>query len=187
LTRFEEVFVHVFGVIFLLFRIWIVEFKLVEELQFRRRYFSRFFSYYLCLALAFGLGFWPFNVMVMVAFPILVITSIWDINFFRRFGSQDYWKTNRSWGIIERSTMHPPVVVVAIYMILTGARNYIQPPNLFVMAIIIFGLVLPFFLLDVRWSKRYKWPEAVMVLGLIIASSGSLLAAEAILWGVPIW
>jgi hypothetical protein len=176
-----------FGVSFLIFRIWIVEFKLVEELQFRRRYFSRFFSYYTCLALVFGLGFWPFNVMVMVAFPILVVTSMWDVNFFRRISSQDYWRTNRRWGIIERGTMHPPVVVVAVYMILMDARNYIQPPNLVLMAIIIIGLFLPFFFLDVRWTKRYKWPQALIVIGLIIASGVSLLVAESLFWGVPIW
>lgn len=180
-------FILILGIVFLIFRIWIVEFKLAEQLQFRRRYFSRFFSYYTCLALVFGLEFWPFNVMVMVAFPILVVTSIWDINFFRRISSQEYWKTKRKWGIIERATMHPPVVVVAIYMILMGAQNYIQPPNLILMVIVVIGLFLPFFLVDVRWTERYKWPEAIIVIGLLIASGSSLLVAEALLWGVPIW
>lgn len=180
-------FIHILGFIFLFFRIWIVEFKLVEEFQFRRRYFSRFFSYYTCLALVFGLGFWPFNVMVMVAFPILVVTSMWDVNFFRRIRSQDYWEKNRRWGMLERSTMHPPVVIVAVYMILMDARNYILPPNLILMALVVIGLFLPFFLFDVRWTERYKWPEALIVIGLIIASGVSLLVAEAVLWGVPIW
>jgi len=181
------VLINIAGFIFLIFRIWIVEFKLVEELQFRRRYFSRFFSYYTCLALVFGLGFWPFNVMLMVAFPILVVTSIWDINFMRRFTSQEYWANNRKWGLVERITLHPPVVVVAIYMILMDARNYIQAPNLILMTLIVIGLFIPFFLLDTRWTKRYKWPEAMIVIGLIIASGVSLLVAEAILWEVPIW
>jgi len=176
-----------FGVCFLLFRVWIVEIKLIKELQFRRRYFSRFFSYYMCLALAFDLSFWPFNVMVMVAFPILLVTSIWDINFMRRFSSQDYWSANRKWGLVERITLHPPVVIVAIYMILMDARNYIQPPNLVMMAIVVIILFLPFFLLDVRWTKRYKWPEALIVIGLMVSSGVSLLLAETILWGVPIW
>ena len=180
-------FLSIIGFTFLLFRIWIVEFKLVNELQFRRRYFSRFFSYYTCLALVFSLGFWPINVMVMVAFPILVVTSIWDINFVRRFRFQDHWKTNRRWGIVERGTLHPPVVVLAVYMILTDARIYIQSPNLILMVLVVIGLFLPFFLLDVRWTERYKWPEALIVIGLIIASGVSLLVAEAILWGVPIW
>ena len=176
-----------FGVAFLLFRIWIVEVKLVEELDFRRRYFSRFFSYYSALALAFGLLFWPFNVMVMVAFPILVVTSIWDINFYRRFNSQPYWEKNRRWLLVERTTLHPPVVILAIYMIFAGARNFIEPPNLLFMVITVVILFLPFFLLDVRWTKRYKWPEALIVIGLMLGSGLSLLLAEAILWGVPVW
>lgn len=180
-------FIFILGILLLLFRIWIVEFKLVKELQFRRRYFSRFFSYYTCFALVFGLGFWPFNVMVMVAFPILVVTSIWDINFFRFVNSQEYWDTNRRWGIVERITLHPPVVVVSIYMILMDARNYIQPPNLILMTVVIIGLLLPFFLADVRWTERYRWPQAIFIIGLFIASGVSLLVAEAIMWGVPIW
>ena len=176
-----------FGACFLFFRIWIVEFKLIEELQFRRRYFSRFFSYYTCLALAFGLIVWPFNLMVMVAFPILVVTSIWDINYIRRFRSQEHWANSWRWGLIERLTLHPPVVLVAIYMILMGARNYIEPPNLILMVMVVIVLFLPFFLIDVRWTKRYKWPEALIVIGLMVGSGVSLLLAEAILWGVPIW
>ena len=175
------------GIVFLLFRVWIVEVKLVDELEFRRRYFSRFFSYYTALALAFGLLFWPFNVMVMVGFPILIVTSIWDVNFFRRFNSQTYWEKNRRWLLVERITLHPPLVVLAIYMIIAGARNFIEPPNLVLMALSIVVLYLPFFLLDVRVTKRYRWPQALIVIGLLVGSAVSLLLAEAILWGVPIW
>lgn len=175
------------GVILLIFRIWLVEIKLIEELQFRRRYFSRFFAYYNCLSLALGLTAYPFNIMVMLAFPILLVTSIWDINFFRRFRSQTYWTKNRRWVLIERLTLHPPIVILAIFMILDGARKYIQPPSLVLMVVTVIILFIPFFLLDVRWTKRYKWPEALIVIGLIIASGVSLLIAEAILWSVPIW
>ena len=177
----------ILGIVFLLFRIWLDEIKLVDELQFRRRYFSRVFSYYTCLALVFGLLAYPFNIMVMVAFPILIVTSIWDINFFRRFNSQTYWKKNRRWLLIERLTMHPPVVIVALFMMFNGAKNYIQPPNLAIMALIITILFTPFFIFDKRWTKRYKWPEALIVIGLIISSSLSLMIAEALLWGVPLW
>jgi hypothetical protein len=189
--RFEEVVFHeiaVFiGITLLLFRVWLVEIKLPEELQFRRRYFSRFFAYYTCLALAFGLSLYPLNIIVMVAFPILLVTSIWDINFYRRFNSQTYWTKNRRWVLIERLTMHPPVVLVALFMILNGARNYIEPPNLLLMVLSVALLFIPFFLLDERWTKRYKWPEALLVIALMLASGLSLLLALAFLWGVPIW
>jgi len=188
--RFEEVVFHEFavfiGFFLLLFRIWLDEVKLPEELQFRRRYFSRFFAYYACLALAFGLSLYPLNIMVMVAFPILVVTSVWDINFYRRFSSQTYWTKNRRWMLIERLTLHPPVVLLALFMILNGARNYIEPPNLVLLVVPVILLFTPFFLFDVRWTKRYKWPEALIVIGLMFASGISLLLAEAFLWGVPI-
>ncbi|MFW9869972.1 MAG: hypothetical protein ACFFEL_10135 [Candidatus Thorarchaeota archaeon] len=179
--------ISLLGIGFLLFRIWIVEVKLRKELEFRRRYFSRFFSYYACLALVFELRFWPVNVMVMVAFPILLVTSIWDVNFMRRFKSQDHWANSWRWGFIERLTLHPPVVLLAIYMIFMGARNYIEPPYLILMALIIVILYLPFFFLDVRVTKRYKWPQAVLIIGLLVSSGVSLVIAEAFIWGVPVW
>jgi len=181
------VILNIIGLALLIFRIWIAEIKLKEELQFRRRYFSRFFSYYTCLALVFGLMVFPFNIMVMLAFPILVVTSIWDINFVRRFNSQPHWGEKKRWAILERATLHPPVVIVAIYMILTGARNYIQSPNLLIMALTAIILFLPFFIIDERWTKRYKWPEALIVIILMIGSGTSLILAEAFLWGVPVW
>ncbi len=177
----------VFGFGLLAFRIWLVEVKLREELQFRRRYFSRFFAYYACLALAFELTALPFNSMVMVAFPILIVTSVWDVNFYRRLDTQPYWSAKKRWAILERLTLHPPVAILAIYMIVTGARHYIQPPNLVVFVVSVVVLFIPFFLVDERWTKRYKWPEALVVIGLVILSGLSLLIAEAVLWGVPIW
>ncbi len=175
------------GISFLVFRIWLVEIKLVDELQFRRRYFSRFFGYYGCLALVFGLGFYPFNIMVMIAFPILLVTSIWDVNFYRRFSTQAYWTKNRRWVLVERLTLHPPIVIIALFMIFNDARNYIQPPNLVIMVVSVLILFIPFFLLDERWTRHYKWPEALIVIGLIVSSGISLLLAEILLWGVPLW
>jgi hypothetical protein len=123
----------------------------------------------------------------MIAFPILIVTSIWDINFYRRVNTQPYWSTKKGWAILERSTLHPPVVILALYMIFTEARNYIESPNLAFLLISVFILFTPFFLVDERWTKRYKWPEALIVIGLLIMSSVSLLIAESVLWGVPIW
>lgn len=177
----------ILGFALLIFRLWIVEIKLKEELQFRRRYFSRFFAYYACLALLFGLQSYPFNIIMIIAFPILIVTSVWDINFYRRFNSQEHWQKNRKWGVIERITLHPPVVIIAIYIILTGARNYIEPPNLVILVLVVIGLFSPFFIFDERWTKRYRWPQALIVIGLVIMSGVSLLIAEAVLWGVPIW
>ena len=177
----------IFGFIFLISRIWLVEVKLKEELQFRRRYFSRFFSYYAWLALTFSLMAFPFNLMIMLAFPILVVTSVWDINFYQKLNSQSYWAENKKWAILERLTMHPPVVIIAIYMILTDARNYILAPNVVIMIITALILFSPFFIVDERWTKRYKWPEALVVIGLMIVSGASLIIAEVILWGIPIW
>jgi uncharacterized membrane protein len=72
-------------------------------------------------------------------------------------------------------------------MIFTGASNFIKSPNLIMLVSYVIILFTPFFLADERWTKRYKWPEALIVIGLVIMSGASLIIAEAVLWGVPIW
>ncbi len=146
----------VIGISFLLFRLWLVEVKLPDELQFRRRYLSRVINYYTALALAFSLSSVVLNLIVMISFPILLVTTSWDIKFYRRFRSRDYWKKNRRWVLLESLTLHPPVFGVGLAMILVGAEPLIRAPNLlFILAAAVL-MYVPFFLFDARWTDRYN-------------------------------
>ncbi|MEM2143138.1 MAG: hypothetical protein QXQ81_07785 [Candidatus Thorarchaeota archaeon] len=175
------------GVIFLAFRLWLVERKLVEELQFRRRYTSRFISYYTALATALALNCYVLNLVVMMSFPILLVTVGWDIRFYRRFSSRNYWHKNRTWLIVERLTLHPPVVILALLMIYLGAESYIRAPTLITIGLATLLLYVPFFLFDERWRSRYLWPQAIVVIALFTGSMLSMMIAQAFLWGVPLW
>jgi hypothetical protein len=123
----------------------------------------------------------------MITFPILLVTPAWDFNFYRQFSSRTYWKKNKSWVLVERLTLHPPVIVIAACMLVIGAQSYILASNLlFILAAAIL-LYTPFFLVDERWTKRYNWPQAPTVIFLVGASSLGMALAQAILWGVPLW
>ncbi|TFG34863.1 hypothetical protein EU527_01435 [Candidatus Thorarchaeota archaeon] len=175
------------GIVFLLFRIWLVEFRLVDELQFRRHYLSRFMNYYAGLALSFGLTINILNIIVIISFPILVVTVGWDINFYRNFRIRTYWTKNKRWMLLERLTLHPPVFLLGLLMIIVGAQSYIRPSNLLFIGLAAILLYIPFFLFDVRWRERYSWPQALTIIMLVGLSSLSLAIAEFILWGVPLW
>ena len=147
----------IIGVSFLIFRIWLTEFKLKEELQFRRHYLSRFLNYYYCIALISSFTWDIFNFVLISETIALIIAFIgWDIPFFIRFRKKKYWQKNKAWLIIERATLHPPMIGTVIWMIFSGLKSFVDSSNLILIIIItiILGL-FPYFLFDQRWTKKY--------------------------------
>jgi len=147
----------IIGVSFLIFRIWLTEFKLRDELQFRRHYLSRFLNYYYCLALISSFTWDIFNFVLISETIALVIAFIgWDIPFFIKFHKQNHWDKNRVWLIIERATLHPPMIVTVILMYIKGLKTFVDSSNLIILIIltIILGLI-PYFLLDRRWTTNF--------------------------------
>ncbi len=147
----------IIGVSFLIFRIWLTEFKLRAELEFRRHYLSRFLNYYYCIALISSFTWDIFNFILISETIALIIAFIgWDIPFFIKFNKQDHWQKNKTWLIIERATLHPPMIGTVIWMLFSGLRSFVDSSNLILIVIItlILGL-LPYFLFDQRWTKKY--------------------------------
>lgn len=169
--------ISVIGAIFLVFRIWLTNFKLQDELEFRRYYVSRFLNYYFCLAMVLAFQNEIFNIMIITVLPMMVISLVgWDSLFFVKFKKRTYWKKNHGWLIIERLTLHPPIVTVAIWMIITGIHNFFTlPPTIwpFISGGILFYGV--FFLLDERITKKYIPPTgANMVFGSLVSFIGMI-------------
>ena len=147
----------VIGVCFLIFRIWLTEFRLKDELQFRRHYLSRFLNYYYCIALISSFTWDIFNfVLISETFALIIALIGWDIPFFIKFNKKNHWEKNRGWLIIERATLHPPMIGTVIWMYLSGLKTFVDSSNLVIIIIIslILGL-LPYFLFDQRWTKKY--------------------------------
>ena len=148
----------IIGVLFLIFRIWLTEFKLKDELQFRRHYLSRFLNYYYCLALISSFTWEIFNFMLISETIALIVAFIgWDLPFFIKFKKNShYWEKNRAWMLIERATLHPPMIGTVIWMFFSWLKSFVDTSNLFLIIIftIILG-ILPYFLFDERWTKKY--------------------------------
>ena len=162
------------GFAFFIFRFWLSTFKLKDELQFRRFYVSRLVNYYFCFSIIFNLKNPIFNVILAVCFPAMVFTSTWDVNFYRRFKRRTYWKKNRGWLLVERMTMHPPILIGGLFIYLTGIWNYVIPTSqggliIFVIAILFFYPSCYF--LDVRLRKRYEWPNGRDLLLVMVIST----------------
>ncbi len=147
------------GIVFLIFRIWITEFKLREELQFRRHYLSRFLNYYYGVALLWGFTANLFNFILIADWLPMIIAFIgWDMPFFIKFKRRTYWENekNRVWLLIERATLHPPMIGTIIWMIFNGLHSYVDASHLVIYTLIGSVFVfLPWFLLDHRWTKNY--------------------------------
>jgi hypothetical protein len=147
----------VIGVCFLIFRIWLTEFKLKEELEFRRHYLSRFLNYYYCLTLISSFTWDIFNfVLISETFGLIIALIGWDIPFFIKFNKQNHWQKNKVWLIIERATLHPPMIGTVIWMYISGLKSFVDSSNLILLVIItiILGL-FPYFLFDRRWTKNF--------------------------------
>ena len=164
------------GVFFLIFRIWLAEFKLVEELQFRRHYLSRVVNLFVCLAIVMGFTSIIFNTVVIVCFPVMILTFVWDFNFFRMFGKRSYWKDpkNKKWVLIERLTLHPPILLIGLWMYIVGITGQIEwiprEESFYPYVIAMFLVYTSFFVFDERWTKRYNYPQAVIMICLMVGS-----------------
>ncbi len=147
------------GIVFFIFRFCLSTFKLKDELQFRRFYVSRLVNYFFCFSIIFNLQNPVFNVILAVCFPAMIFTSTWDVNFYRGFRGRTYWKKNKGWLLIERMTMHPPILIGGFFIYLTGIWNYVPPRDLLVFAIGILIVYPSSYFLDIRLRKRYEWPN----------------------------
>lgn len=152
-------FFPIVGIIFISFRIWLVLFKIKDELQFRRFYVSRLVNFCFCIMLIFNFQSSIFNVIVAICFPAMIFTSLWDVNFYKTFKSRDYWEKNKYWVLIERLTMHPPILIGGLSLYLLGLQNFVPPNNLIPFFLGILIVYPSSFLLDIRLRKRYNWPN----------------------------
>jgi hypothetical protein len=100
-----------------------------------------------------------FNVIVAVCFPAMIFTSLWDVNFYKGFKSRTYWEKNKNWVLIERLTMHPPILVGGLSLYIIGLKNFIPNNNIIPFLLGILIVYSTSFLLDIRLRKKYNWPN----------------------------
>ncbi len=166
----------ILGWIMLIFRIWLAEFKLKDELQFRRHYLSRFVNLYMWIALILNLESYTFNLIVITCFPVMIVTSFWDIKFYTNFKKRDYWEKNKMWLLVERLTLHPPMLILGLFFYISGILPYFNySRGVWPVIIAISFVYLAFFLLDKRWTEKYNYPQSKIMISMMILSTAITL------------
>ena len=176
----------IIGLLYLTFRLWLDEVKLRKELDFRRRYLSRIANYCFSIAMIYNFESMVFNMIVSTSMIALWFAFFrWDFRFYKRFRTGGEiasipveTKSQKVWMIIERLTLHPPILIMGSIPFFTGLRTFalgnVASHDLGVQVIsILFACVLffgAFFFLDARWADRYQWPTAkLMLIGIIVS------------------
>jgi hypothetical protein len=143
---------------------------------------SRFVNYHLFIAVLFAFRSAIFNAIVIACFPVMILTTVWDINFYKQFRTRNYWTKNRGWLVVERLTLHPPILIVGGWIYVTGilnplgfARFLFPEVGLFAIAIAMPLVYVPFFLWDNRWVRRYNWPQAPIMITIMSCANLALI------------
>ena len=144
-----QILLPLFGVVFLIFRIWICEVRLKDLLDFRRHFLSRFASYYFCIALILDLRNEIFNFIVLGSIPILTIAFLtFDIPFFVKFHKDPgVDEESKFWLYIERIMLHPPILIMGYIVYAFHPRILIpsiQFPSVLIAVIIVFTTYIIF-------------------------------------------
>lgn len=160
----STLFNFLLGSVYLIFRLWLVEFKLKEELEFRRHYLSRMLAYFTGLVILFDYKNMLMNFIIISALPVVIVSILgWDSLFFVKFNKRTYWKKNKGWLIIERITMHFPMAAIGILLYIWGlpTLSIIEVLQLAIYTIPV--LYMWFWVVDKRWSERYIWPTGLNI------------------------
>ncbi|MCP4764150.1 MAG: hypothetical protein GY870_20425 [archaeon] len=160
IIRIMNAIFMIIGCTMLLVRVWLLEYKLKEQLGYRGRYISRFLNYFFWGAMMCSFENTVLNLILVVAFPFMLISLIsFDIRFFNdvikkidtRIGT-----VNIGWMTLERITLHTPMVIVGFIWFIPNLHNYIPGPDIYsVIAGIIFA-VGSYMLFDHRWVEKEK-------------------------------
>ncbi len=171
----------IFGTSILLLRIWLLEYKLKEELGYRGRYISRFLNYFYWAAMMCSFENLVLNLILAVDFPFMLISLVsYDIRFFsdviqkkeERIGNKKI-----GWMTLERITLHTPMVITGLTWYIMGLHSIIPGPNIYS---VIAGTILSvgsYILFDHRWIEREKLGYILFV-GIWI----SIVAVVSVLW-----
>lgn len=166
-----SIFFIITGIIFLVFRLWLTEVKLFDDLGFKRRYISRIVNLYFWIAVIFSFKNIIFNIIVFASAPILVVTMIWDGAFYLQCMRRRESMNNLTWQVAERITLHIPVVMGGVYMVMNGAHNFVNAGSGYAPVLGALLLVIPpYVVLDERWKSSYNWPHGIVILLLIVVT-----------------
>ncbi len=164
---FALILVGIFGIIF---RIWLTEIKLKEQLKYERFFLSRFLVLYCFGAMMLNFKLEVFNLIVTASFPMMFLCIfIFDIPFFYKIkhgesvlpqGGQYSPEKIDIWVILEKITLHIPIVILGLYFYSQGLKTVVFPSlKISTFVIVLFLVFIPFIFIDPRILKKRDWPD----------------------------
>ena len=113
----------ILGIAFLLFRIWIVEYKLKDYLGYATTNISRTTLYFYSFSIILGFQLTIFNMGYFVAMPMFLLLFFWNDlpdlknQIINRENEQDWLYI-----ILEKLTLHFPIIIHTFYWIFSNQR-----------------------------------------------------------------
>ena len=135
-------FIRLLGLFYLIFRLVLTERILVDELGFQRRFMSRNLNIFLALAWITDYHAQVFSFIVLVAYPVMILSFITsDIRFFKRYHDKTHFMqvtphNKHKWLLIERITLHVPLIITGWWMFHKGLQFFFSRNTLFEVALI---------------------------------------------------
>ncbi len=159
------------GIIYFVFRFWLTEYQIAEELGFKRFYISRMINLYFAVALILDLHNMIFNIIIFASSPIVLVTMFWDWKFYFKSIRGNGAMPKKWWQFAERITLHVPILCAGAFFAIDGAQKYVNLNEGYSpLAYAALLILLPYFILDERWKRRYNWPDGIIILFLIAAA-----------------
>ena len=163
------------GFVGLALRIWLTEVKLRDILGTKRFHLSRFCSYFFLLAMIWSFNNSVFLLITIYSAPAMLLSFfIFDIPFLIR--DVPRLTRYRGWQIIERLTVHIPIVVYGVYFYFTAPLlTYFQLLTIINFFLGIALTAIPLLVLDPRIRKREDWPRGpALLIGMVLAIIGNV-------------
>ena len=171
----------IFGAIFFIFRIWLCEVKLAEPLDYRRHYVSRFLTYYYAIAMVLSFENAFFNIVIAASVPaMIVIFFTFDFVYIRDMTGKRVKEDTplRHWLLVERWTLHPPLMITGLYWFAIGLKSVvIYPiPSIGLTLLAILFPIITFMGIDPRWTKKTEAPLGNIMLLIAFVSGAGMMA-----------
>jgi hypothetical protein len=164
--------ISIIGTIFLVVRIWLCEYKIKKELDFRARFFSRILNYYYAVAMILSFENNTFNLIFTLSLPFMVYAFFgWDVKYFLEVFKNKEKPEKFGWIFLERITLHLPLLIHSLIWWILGVKNFFLDLTFLDAIIALILCYLGFMLFDVRWTKKHHPPA-----GKLFIISGTLYA-----------
>ena len=165
---------QIIGAILVFFRLWIVFIKLDNELGDKKGHVSRFIALYFLIAMMLDFQNNVFTLISVLTAPAMLIAFFaFDVSYYSKDVSE--LKEKKFWLILERITLHPPVVFYVVYFYFTSSGIFYL--ELFTVSKIVAGIIIcvgPIFTFDPRVIKKDEWPRGpAIIIGAILVLIGN--------------